>query len=133
MCTPVAPGPSFSGWGGGGRSRSILQGEQWGEGRGICFPPRLSQRVGPACLAPGFACLSLPDLIASPRRWRGAVGLVHTSGAHSKGAVLRVQASTSLCWRWAAAESEAGPFQPSSSPFPGRVRPVHTPLVCDPA
>lgn len=117
---------------GEGSQEASFRGNNGGEGRGICFPQRPSQRVGPDFLAPGFACLSLPDLIESLGRLSGDVGLVHTGGAHSKGAVLRVQSSISLFWRWAAVESEAGLFQPSSSPFLGRVRPVHTPLVCDP-
>lgn len=46
--------------------------------------------------------------------------------------VLGVQSSTSLSWLWAAVEAEAGPLRSSSSPCPGCVRLVHTPLVCDP-
>lgn len=104
-------------------------GEQWGRGARDLFATEAESESW--ARFPRCACLSLPDLIESPRRLSGDVGLVHTGGAHSKGAVLRVHSSTSLSWRWAAVESEAGLFQPSSSPFLGRVRPVHTPLVCD--
>lgn len=91
--------PSPAAVGEGGQEASF-KANNGGEGRGVrdLLPTEAEPEswASLACLAPGFACLSLPDLIASPRRWSGAVGLVHTGRAHSKGAVPGVQASTAL-------------------------------------